>query len=176
VNFNTFFVWLGIPYEIALGIGYLITYYVLLGVPTILIYIVYARFNPSEEKGAQEQEGKNNRILTEAFFWTILLILFLQLFYPRGTYKFYLTALAPFISLLFDYRDLKLSRADSFVLQRYHSFSLVISWLIFLCFRLVYFWILLAWIFFYLGKGGYITNFKVWINKWRNRGKSVFVE
>ena len=64
MNFNTFFVWLGMPYVIALGIGYLIAYYVLLGIPTILIYIVYARFNPFGKSDLHEQEGKNKRIDT----------------------------------------------------------------------------------------------------------------
>jgi hypothetical protein len=176
MNFNTFFVWLGMPYMIALVIGYLIAYYVLLGIPTIIIYIVYARFNPFGEKDSQEQDGKNNKIFIEMFFWVIILILLFQLFYPRGTYKYYLTALTPFISLFFDNSDLKLSRMESFVFQRHHLFSLIISWTIFLCFRLVYFWILLAWLFFYLRRAGHLTNLRVWIHNLRKQSETCFVK
>lgn len=176
MNFNMFFVWLGMPYVITLGIGYLIAYYILLGVPVVLIYIVYARFKPNEKEVPLEQKERIKGIFTEVFFWSIIIVLLLQLFYPRGTYKFYLTALAPFISLLFDYNNLKLSQKESFVFQRYHMFPLVISWVVFLCFRLVYFWILLALIFFYLKRGGYFTNIRKWLHNTRKHGKTSFVE
>ncbi|MFX0045821.1 MAG: hypothetical protein ACFE8Z_08240, partial [Candidatus Hermodarchaeota archaeon] len=105
------------------------------------------------------------KVITEALFWSILIVLTLQIFFPRGSYKFYLLALTPFISVLFDYRDLKLERTESFRFQRHHLMSMVVSWAVFLCFRLVYFWILLVWALFYLQKGNHVSNLSGYVGR-----------
>ena len=157
VNFITFFVWLGMPHVIALGIGYLLAYYILLGIPAILIYITFTRSKQFENIDSQEPRSPYWKYI-EMLFWSIILVLLLQVFYPRGTYKFYLTILVPFISILFDYKDLNLSHNDPFSFRKHHLMSIVVSWAVFLCFRLVYFWILVAWILFYFKKADFTID------------------
>ena len=164
VNFNTFFVWVGVPSVIAWGIAYLLAYYVLLGAFLVLIYISFARFRSSENIEVQ-REDRAKRVITEALFWSILIVLILQIFFPRGSYKFYLLALTPFISILFDYRDLKLERTEPFRFQKHYLMPILVSWVVLVCLRLVYFWILLVWAFLYLHKGGQIDSFREYVRR-----------
>jgi hypothetical protein len=160
VNFNTFFVWIGIPDVIAWAIAYLIAYFILLGISLILIYISFARFKPSNRTEAQNGMNPAKEVIVEALFWSILLVLALQLFFPRGSYKFYLLALIPFISILFDYHDLKLVQTESFTFKKHHLAQIAISLVVLLCFRLVYFWILIAWALFLLWKSNRIARLR----------------
>ncbi|MGY5852841.1 MAG: hypothetical protein RTU92_04670 [Candidatus Thorarchaeota archaeon] len=157
LTFNTFFLWIGAPEWITWSIAYLLACYVLLLLSSILIYIVYARTKYNEQSISQDGAHSNNRVFTEVLFWCILLVLVFQIFFPRGTYKFYLMILIPFISIFFDYRDVNLKNAKEFSIQRYYFVPLIISWVVFLCFRLVYFWILLGWAIFYLWKRNRLT-------------------
>jgi hypothetical protein len=165
VNFNTFFVWIGVPGVIAWAIAYLLAYYILLGLSLILIYISFARFGLSEETEAQRGESRAKKVTTEAIFWSILMILALHQFFPRGSYKFYLLALIPFISILFDYRDLTLERTEPFHFQKHYLMPMVVSWVVFVCFRLVYFWILLVWALFYLHKGNRTDSLRKYVRR-----------
>jgi hypothetical protein len=165
VNFNTFFVWIGVPCVIAWAIAYLLAYYILLGLSLILVYISFTRFGLSEKTEAQGGESKAKKMPTEAIFWSILVVLALHLFFPRGSYKFYLLALIPFITVLFDYRDLTLERTEPFRFQKHYLMPMVVSWAVFVCFRLVYFWILLVWALFYLYKGGQIDSFREYVRR-----------
>ncbi len=158
INFNTFFVWISGPNVITWAIAYLIAYYILLGSSLILIYISFARFRSFNQTEAQNGASRNKQVIVEALFWSILLILALQLFFPRGAYKFYLLILVPFVSILFDHHDLKLSQTGEFAIKKHHFTPIVFSLAVMLCFRLVYFWIILVWAVFLLWKSGRIKK------------------
>jgi hypothetical protein len=94
----------------------------------------------------------------KAILWSFITVMSVQLFYPRGSYKFYLLALVPFIALMFDYNNLELRLRTQYKFQRGHLFGILISLVIFLCFRYVYFWFLGAWSIFYLIKSGTLSQ------------------
>ncbi len=93
-----------------------------------------------------------------AILWSFVAVMSVQLFFPRGAYKFYLLALAPLAALLFDYRDLELDSNQDYHFQKHHIFVIVMSWAVFLCYRFVYFWLLGAWVVFYLIKSAELSR------------------
>ena len=153
VSFNTFFLWIGTPSIVTTAIAYLLVYYILLGVPCLLIFITYARFRQNAA------ENRTKELVKQALFWSILIVMLVQLFYPRGTYKFYLAILTPFISILFNHNDLRCLSTEPFRFEKTHLTPLIVSFLVFICFKLIYFWIILLWLLFYLRKS------KIWIDR-----------
>lgn len=158
VNFNTFFLWIRTPSVITTGIAYLLAFYILILVLSLLIYITFIRYRPTTQETGY---GRTRDVVIQALFWSILILLILQLFFPRGSYKYYLMVLVPFISILFDHRNLDFADKGQFKLQMYHLIPLLISWIVFLMFRLVYFWVLLTWLLLYLHWSGRL-NLKKW--------------
>ncbi len=154
INFNTFFLWIGTPSFITTALAYLLAYYVLLGMTCLMVYIAFARFRLDAPTDSMPVVNRTHILEKQALFWCILIVLLIQLFYPRGTYKFYLTLLIPFISILFEHRDLELVSTEPFSFQRAHLVPVIVSAVVVVCFRLVYFWILIVWLLFYLRKRG----------------------
>ncbi|MBN1800121.1 MAG: DolP-mannose mannosyltransferase, partial [Candidatus Lokiarchaeota archaeon] len=152
VNFNMFFILIGCPNILILGMGYLILYYILFGGSLVIIYGYYLRYHPSRDNA--KKDG-NNSLIIEAIILSIFLVITLQLFYPRGSFKYYLVLLVPFISILFNYEDLTLQKirsieAKDFNFKKRFFLPLIISWIVFFCYRYVYFWILIVWVLFYI--------------------------
>jgi hypothetical protein len=146
VHANTFFLWLGFPSWFTDFIALLLINYVFLILCGVLIYGGFMFFNSTSFENGE----KKNSLFMKAILWAFIAVLSVQLFYPRGSYKFYLLALTPFLVLLFDYKDLDLKSRMRFKFQRHHLFGMIISWAVFLCFRFVYFWLLGIWVIFYL--------------------------
>ncbi len=155
VHFNTFFLVIGAPPIMTVPIAFLLGNYLLLGVTSVLVFVAFTRY--SLFSGLQNK-ARMQKIMTEALFWSIILVLLVQLFFPRGSYKFYLIALMPFLAVLFDYTDLTLTNVSPFEFKKRHWFIIIITTAIFLCLRYLYFWILIAMILFYLYNRGYITT------------------
>ena len=154
VHFNTFFLLIGAPPILTVPIAFLLGNYILLGVTSVLVFVAFTRYSLTSNL---QDKTRMQKIMTEALFWGIILVLLVQLFFPRGSYKFYLIALMPFLAVLFDYNDLTLTDTSSFEFKKRHWFIIIITTAIFLCLRYLYFWILIALILFYLYKCGYIT-------------------
>ncbi|MHA2292298.1 MAG: hypothetical protein ACXACK_09075 [Candidatus Hodarchaeales archaeon] len=92
VTFNSFFVVLGFPNIITDIIGFLIVYWIFLGGLSILIYtllwIKTCRLNI-----------ENTSFKKSLIFWILILSIIVHLFYPRGSFKYYLILLIPFLSI-----------------------------------------------------------------------------
>jgi len=152
VNFNTFFLLVRAPKVITFIIAYALGLYILLFSCLFKIYFYYLE-NLILKKNIK-RSNKNSDFI-EAIFLSILIVISIHLFYPRGSYKYYLILLVPFISILFDFRDLMFLQASEVEVKKYkfqkrYLFPLVMSWIIFLAYRYIYFWILIVWIIFYL--------------------------
>ncbi|MFX0106958.1 MAG: hypothetical protein ACFE7R_01610 [Candidatus Hodarchaeota archaeon] len=148
INFNTFFLWIGGPTLFTYSIAVLLSYYVILGLSGILVYGALARFRPS----AAESSARIKELMTQVIFWAAIGVILIQLFYPRGAYKFYLLALTPFISILFDFNDLSFSGRNQFQFNPRHLGGVILSVAVFLCYRYVYFLLLLGWMIYFLWK------------------------
>lgn len=150
VHANTFFLWLGFPAWFTDFLAGLIINYVFLILCGILVYGGFTFFKPEEVN----EEDRFKSLFMKAILWGFIAVMSVQLFLPRGSYKFYLLALAPFAALLFDYKDLGFNLRIEFRFQRHHLFVILMSLAVFLCYRFVYFWLLGAWVIFYLWKSG----------------------
>jgi predicted membrane-bound dolichyl-phosphate-mannose-protein mannosyltransferase len=151
VHLNTFFLWLGGPSWFTDMIALLLVNYVFLIICALVVYGTFAIFKP------QDAQGRVKELVTQALLWGFVAVMCVQLFYPRGAYKFYLLALAPFVSILYDYQNLEMKQEDS-GFKRHHIVPIVLSWIVFVCYRFVYFWILGAWLIFYLWKSGGLSR------------------
>ncbi|MFW9987959.1 MAG: hypothetical protein ACFFC3_04830 [Candidatus Odinarchaeota archaeon] len=134
---------LGGANNFTLVINYLVAYYIPLGVSFGLIYISFLRF-----KYNKNNKTSSNELFIRMLYLSIFLIIIVQIFYPRGSYKFYLILLAPFVSMFFDYRNFSLRNNENNILKPRFIIPLIISWGIFFCFRYAYFLILILWMFF----------------------------
>lgn len=150
VHANTFFLWLGFPTWFTDFIATLIINYVFLILCGLLVYGGFTFLNLDEVN----DDERFKSLFMKTVLWAFIAIMSVQLFYPRGSYKFYLLALAPFAALLFDYKDLGLSQKTEFRFQKHHLFPFLMTLAVFLCYRFVYFWILGAWVMFYLVMSG----------------------
>ncbi|MHA2301211.1 MAG: hypothetical protein ACXACD_09680 [Candidatus Thorarchaeota archaeon] len=151
VHLNTFFLWLGAPPWFIDIIALLLVNYIFLIICALVVYGTFAIFKP------QDSQVRAKELVTQALLWGFVAVMCVQLFYPRGAYKFYLLALAPFVSVLYDYRNLELNQGPS-GLRRHHLVPLALSWIVFVCYRFVYFWVLGAWLIFYLWKSGSLSR------------------
>jgi hypothetical protein len=159
VHLNTFFLWLWGPNWFTDAIAVLLVNYVFLILGGVIVYGTYA-VTRTHSHESDESATIRGRLLVHALMWSFVAVMCVQLFYPRGAYKFYLLALAPFSALLFDYSDLTYSKVESFVFQKHYLFPMIMSWAIFLCYRFVYFWILGVWTLFYLWKSGNLSRIR----------------
>jgi Gpi18-like mannosyltransferase len=150
VHANTFFLWLGFPTWFTDFIASLIINYVFLIMCGVLVYGGFSFLGLEEDN----EDERFRTLFMKAILWGFIAVMSIQLFYPRGSYKFYLLALAPLAALLFDYKDLELSQKTPFKIQKHHLFTILMTWVVFLCYRFVYFWFLGAWVLFYLIMSG----------------------
>ncbi|HMF32281.1 MAG TPA: hypothetical protein VKK79_12745, partial [Candidatus Lokiarchaeia archaeon] len=154
VTFNTFFVWVGAPAVVTIGIAYCLQYYILLGGCAIVIFFNFSRLRAPEMTSVPK--SRNSFLVTELLFAALVLVFCLQLFFPHGSYKYYLMLLTPFISLFYDFDNLSLTplaESPKDALFRWQSLApVLLSWIIFLFDRNIYFLILLAWLLVYLQK------------------------
>jgi hypothetical protein len=156
VHLNTFYLWLGFPAWFTDTIAFLLANYVFLIICGLVVYGTFAIFKPGFNSD-EDQPGRIRELVIQALIWGFAAVMCVQLFYPRGAYKFYLLALAPFISVLYDYRNLELGQEIS-GFKKHHLVPLILSWIVFVCYRFVYFWILGAWLFFYLWMSGSLSR------------------
>ncbi|MFX0054349.1 MAG: hypothetical protein ACFFAX_04210 [Promethearchaeota archaeon] len=156
VHLNTFFLWLGMPTWFTDAIAFLLANYVFLIICGIVVYGTFAAFKPRFTSD-ENQVRRVQELVIQALTWGFVVVMCVQLFYPRGAYKFYLLALAPFISVLYDYRNLELNR-DPSSFEKHHLVPLLLSWIVFVCYRFVYFWVLGAWLILRLWKSGNLSR------------------
>jgi hypothetical protein len=152
VTFNSFFLLIQSPEIITTTIAYLLSYWVLLSAALGAIYIYHLVKTPSR-KIIPENDDKDYTPIIEGLFLTIIIVLCFQLFYPRGSYKFYLILLVPFISIFFDSKNFSLKQIpdeSQFKFKKRFLFSYIFSWFIFICNRYVYFLFLIVWIIYYI--------------------------
>ncbi|TFG07571.1 hypothetical protein EU522_00615, partial [Candidatus Thorarchaeota archaeon] len=153
VHLGSFFLWIGAPTWLTDTIAFLLVNYIFLALSGIVVYGLYATFKPDSDS-TKDNEGRYRKIIAKGLLWGFIAVLCVQLFYPRGAYKFYLLALVPFLAILFDYKNLDFHEALPYRFEKHHLLPIVLSWAVFLCFRFVYFWLLAAWGIFYFWKGG----------------------
>ena len=157
VSFNTFFLWLGFPSWFTNLIALLLASGVFLGIGGIIVYGGYALLTSKIDNSTDHREA-NRHLFTQAILWSIIALLFVQMFFPRGVYKYYLLALVPFVSILYDFRDLHLSSTEPFQFKPYLLTPIIMSLVIAFCYRYVYLWIILGWALFYLWKSGTLSR------------------
>lgn len=156
VHFNTFFLMIGTPEIITNFIAVLLKYYILLGGCLLGINLYLLLYSPKKSKDSCERD-----LFVLSLFLSILTILSFQLFYPRGSFKYYLILLVPFISILFG-ANIEAETEEAFSFKYIYVFPTIISWSIFFFNRYLYFWIIIAWmiqyiIFLYLASRRYNT-------------------
>lgn len=150
VNFNMFFILISLPKTVTDFIGLLLIYYVFLGSSLLAIYLYFLRYKKYRTTRVTSN-GLNTNLITMALFLSMLVIICVHLFYPRGSYKFYLILLTPFISIFFDMRDVRFLKCkENFHFKKKYLMPIIISWIIFFCYRYVYFMLLLAWLFYFI--------------------------
>jgi Gpi18-like mannosyltransferase len=150
---NTFFLWLGFPTWFTDVIAILLINYVFIIISGIVVYGTYTFM----KVGSETEDASGNRfgeLFIHALIWSFIAIMCVQLFYPRGAYKFYLLALAPFFAILFDYKNLSWNENIPFQFHKRYLFPIIMSWVVLLCYRFVYFWILGLWMFIVLWYSG----------------------
>jgi len=153
VHFGSFFLWLGGSSWFTDILAWFISNFVFLALCGIVVYISYGTIKPiTDTSNGSNLDIKD--LFMKAILWSFVAVLCLQVFFPRGVYKFYLLALMPFASLLFDYRNLTLSQGKDFHLRKRHLFVPVFATVVFLCYRFIYLWLLVAWAWFYLIRSG----------------------
>lgn len=149
ISFNTFFLFINLPENIIFIIAFLLQYFILLGSSFILIYLFYWKSKPNNNYHIVNHRTYN---FSEAIYYAILLILAFQLFYPRGTYKYYLVFLVPFIAINYDLnQNLKFKSINKELsFKKRYFVSYLFSWIIFLCPKYYYLVIVLFWVIFYV--------------------------
>ena len=156
IHFNSFFLWLFGSSLFTDITAQLLQSYILLAVCGIVVYGAYATYSGHHnEESLVDSKG----IFMKAILWSFIAVLCLHTFFPRGVYKFYLLVLMPFAALLFDYKDLGLE-IGTYKFEKRHLFVPIITIVIFLCYRFVYLWIIMAWAWFYLLKGGELSRIR----------------
>ncbi|MGY5860488.1 MAG: hypothetical protein RTU63_14045 [Candidatus Thorarchaeota archaeon] len=168
VHFNTFFLWLFGSSAFTDVMALLIYNYVFLAICGLVVYGAFATFRLRQNT---ESPTEIKDLFMKAIFWSFIAVLCLQTFFPRGAYKFYLLILMPFAVLLFDYKDISLSQ-KKYTFQKRHLFVPIIVTLIFLCFRFVYLWILVAWAWFYLIQSGELSRIRNGIRSFFSKRRS----
>ncbi len=161
VRFTTLFIWVGVPPSVTTAIAFLLQYYVFFSACAIPIYWAMWRYNP--EKGiSPEGSATPAPIFNKSLILALILSICLDVFYPRGAYKYYLILLVPFISIYYDPNHLALTGtmnlADN-LFRKGYLIPILLSWVIFWINRLLYFPILLAWAAYYVLKTRQMTCF-----------------
>jgi Gpi18-like mannosyltransferase len=153
VHANTFFLWLGFPTWFTDAIAILLINYVFIIICGIVVYSTFT-FMKTEMDSKEDSNHHFRQLFIHALIWSFMAIMCVQLFYPRGAYKFYLLALAPFFAILFDYKLNSIKSNEPFEFQKRHLFPIIMSWIVLLCYRFVYFWVLAIWMFVVLWYSG----------------------
>jgi len=156
VHFGSFFLWISGTSVLTDILARLVYYYVFLA---ICGFVVYGTFAMMEAKKEDIPWVDTKHLFMKAILWSLIAVLCLQTFFPRGVYKFYLLILMPFASLLFDYKDLELEKG-TYKFEKHHLFVPIMTALIFLCYRFVYLWIIVAWAWFYLYMSGELSRIR----------------
>ncbi len=166
VTFNTFFLWVAFPPSLTTIIGYLLQFYILLAGGAIIIYAAMFCY-PKKRFLGLDDSSRASQLFIESLFLSIILVLCLQLFYPRGSYKYYLMLLTPFISMFYDEEIFLPVHPQGDSKAPFHNrflTSTIISWIIFFCNRYVYFLFLLAWLVFFLYRKAKMNRAVIKIN------------
>ncbi|MHA1339277.1 MAG: hypothetical protein ACTSRZ_13090 [Promethearchaeota archaeon] len=121
INFDTFFVYINAPEWLVDFIGFLLIHWILLGTSTIITYLLFysssykiikkninipLENNRLENSTAATQIEKSENISNvlktlnlNLLFWTTIVIINMHLFYPRGSYKYYLLFMIAFLTV-----------------------------------------------------------------------------
>jgi hypothetical protein len=160
VTFNSFFFFINMPSTFTTAIGWVLAYNVPLVACGAGVYIAFFLFARKLERNDAALEKM--RMFAEVLFLSMLLVVFLHIFYSRGAYKYYFILLAPFISIFHDQGDLALEKISSTPGSRFDWRWLVPSFIslgLVLCNRYVYLMLVLAWgVYWMLKKRGSIDR------------------
>jgi len=157
IHFGSFFLWISGSSVLTDVLAWLVYNYVFLIICGLVVYGSFALYETKKEDISQND---TKELFMKAVFWSFIAVLCLQTFFPRGVYKFYLLVLMPFAALLFDYKDMSLSGKEKYTFKKHHLLVPIFATAIFLCFRFVYLWIIVAWAWFYLIKSGELSRIR----------------
>jgi hypothetical protein len=169
VRFTSIFFMLNVPSEIIEVIGYLLALNILLLGWLIFVYGVFflkgskilVVKNDSSSNSTSNNLSKalfEYQNFIDGFFWAMILVFGLQLFYSRGSYKYYLILLMPFLAMfiIMDWKTLKPNTSEKFnKITPYpigYTIALILTWTIFFINRFTYFAILIVWVIYFLYK------------------------
>ncbi len=168
VHFNTFFLWVSGSSVLTNVIAWLIYNYVFLIICGLVVYGAFAALQRTQ--GEVQEFGKRD-LFMNAILWSFIAVLCVQTFFPRGVYKFYLLILIPFAALLFDFKNLRFQSKEAFSFKPRHLFVPLMIVAIFLCYRFIYLWIIVAWAWFYLIQSGEASRIRDGIQSFLRRIK-----
>ncbi|MBD3353305.1 MAG: hypothetical protein GF364_17625 [Candidatus Lokiarchaeota archaeon] len=173
VNFDSFFIAIDMPDVFTDVLGYLIIFWIPF---LIAIGFTFYKFIKSTlmvtENMQKNEEIENNQIpkyiFYNLFFWSIILVLNVHMFYPRGSYKYYLLLMIPFTVLMINVENV-FSREfwEDSTNKRMIYKKDIISWMVWLLvimifWRLGYFILLLIWeIMLIVKKNKYDKHFQM---------------
>ncbi len=160
VTFNSFFLWVETSSFLTTSFAFLLQFYILLGASIIIICIL-AIVYPKHKNLGRDATTNAAQLVVEGLFLSILLVICFQLFYPRGSYKYYLMLLTPFITIFYDDKHflmLNQPREGMVSFRKQFLTSMILSWIIFWCNRYIYFFLLLTWLIFLFRKNVILNN------------------
>jgi hypothetical protein len=151
VSFVSFFKLLGSPVWLLNGLAWLILTYIPFIIWSGLMLFYDLKFSSNTKLFQQEKiPGNSQKLLYNAILFGLLLAIGIQLFYPRGVYKYYMILFVPLMVMLYHPKNNIIKSSDSppqsFATQLFIGFFL--SWLVFYINRYVYLIVLLVWAFY----------------------------
>jgi len=154
VNFNSFFLLIGMPAPITDVMATILAYNIPLVACGVLVYMKTIKVKVTALQGESKEHAKA-RLFAETMFWAMVLVFCLNIFYSRGVFKYYFVYLAPFLSIFFEPEDIDLHQAidgqdvkDSWKIVTFTA----LAWVVVFFFRYAYLLIVLAWLVYILLK------------------------
>lgn len=144
VNFNTFFLFMDMPIALTNIIAWVLRYYILFGIIYLGI-ILGLIFQKPFSKSVSENCNEDRKFYYTILFGGLIFSFCLILFYPRGSYKYYLLILIPFFCLfpLYSTNHTQKETGNSKWVHIIPQFILLcLSWVIIFISRYVYFMVL----------------------------------
>ena len=157
INFDSFFVGLEFPVIIQDIIAYALIYWIPFIVVLLFIYIKYLR-ETNRILSVLDDEKQKSISAYNLLFWCLLLVINMQIFYPRGSYKYYLLLMTPILTLALgfaqDSKQKNIIPKKKKLWREKNVFILMIILLIIIILisRYAYFLILFAWEIYYIVK------------------------
>lgn len=164
VNFDSLFVALGFPEMFTRPLGYLLLSWIPFLTAVGLTYWSFIRSANKIFKLENNESRSTTYIMYNLLFWSIILTINIHLFYPRGSFKYYLLLIIPFTSLMMNQASLFSNKSwisSDGGIERTIKPNDIVKWMIWLLILVIfwrygYFVLLLIWeIVLVLKKSGY---------------------